>query len=92
MIRSFRCKHTRRVFLGEPTRRFPQDILRGAVAKLQQLNAANELTDLRDPPGNRFHALSGERQGEYSIRINDQWRIVFWWDGGPCEVKIEDYH
>jgi proteic killer suppression protein len=80
------------VFLGEPTRKFPQEIQRGAIPKLQQLDGATALTDLREPPGNRFEALRGGRQGEYSIRINDQWRVVFRWDNEPYDVKIEDYH
>jgi toxin HigB-1 len=93
MIRSFRCPDTERVFLGQPTRAFPQDILRTAQRKLQYLDGAHTLSDLRVPPGNRLEALRGNRAGQWSIRINDQWRICFTWEGtDPEDVEIVDYH
>lgn len=93
MIRSFRCRETRRVFLGEPTRAFPPDILRTAQRKLQYLDAAQVVSDLSVPPGNRLEALRGNRAGQWSIRINDQWRICFTWEGAdPEDVEIVDYH
>jgi proteic killer suppression protein len=93
MIRSFRCPDTERVFNDLPTRAFPPDILRTANRKLQQLDQAESLGDLRQPPGNRLEALRGNRAGQWSIRINDQWRICFTWEGtDPEDVEIVDYH
>jgi proteic killer suppression protein len=92
MIRSFRCTETKRIFDNETSRVFPPDIQRTARRKLRQLDDAVSLDDLRNPPGNRLEPLRGSRQGAYSIRINDQWRVVFTWDNGPCDVRIEDYH
>lgn len=92
MIHSFRCRETLRVFLGLPTRAFPPDILATALRKLRQLDQAMRLDDLRQPPGNRLEALKGDRAGQWSIRINDQWRICFVWDGGAHQVEIVDYH
>ncbi len=74
------------------TRRFPQELRVIAQRKLQYLNVAVRLGDLRVPPGNRLKALKGELKGIYSIRINDQWRIVFQWDDGCRDVRIADYH
>ncbi|MCM2321943.1 MAG: type II toxin-antitoxin system RelE/ParE family toxin [Oligoflexia bacterium] len=75
------------------TRKFPAELRRVAQRKLQYLNAAGRLQDLSIPPGNRLDALKGDLKGFHSIRINDQWRVVFRWeDGGPSEVKIVDYH
>jgi len=73
-------------------RRFPQDLKAIAVRKLQYLNAAARLSDLKVPPGSRLEALKGTLKGYHSIRINDQWRIVFRWDDGAREVQIVDYH
>ncbi len=93
MIKTFRCKHTEKVFLREPVSRFSLDICRRALRKLLLLDAAEQLEDLRAPPGNQLEKLAGDRQGRYSIRINDQWRICFLWDGGDAlEVEIVDYH
>jgi proteic killer suppression protein len=93
VIRSFRCPDTERVFNDLPTRAFPPDILKTARRKLQQLNQALSLNDLRQPPGNRLEALRGNRAGQWSIRINDQWRICFTWEGpDPEDVEIVDYH
>ena len=92
MIKSFRCKETERLFKDLPTRRF-QSIERGARRKLEMLEAAERLSDLKAPPGNRLEALGGKRTGQHSIRINDQWRICFRWkDGGAHDVEIVDYH
>jgi proteic killer suppression protein len=92
MIRSFRSEETRQVLRGRVSRAYPPDIQSVARRKLRQLNRAVTLADLTEPPGNRFEALRGRRQGEYSIRINDQWRVVFRWDSQPYDVAIEDYH
>jgi toxin HigB-1 len=93
MIRSFRCPDTERVFFDQPTRAFPPDILGAARRKLQYLDAAQTVGDLRVPPGNRLEALRGNRAGQWSIRINDQWRICFIWEGtDPENVEIVDYH
>ncbi len=92
MIRSFRCKHTERLFNDQRTGKF-RGIENAARRKLEILNAAMSLNDLRSPPGNRLEALKGERQGQYSIRINQQWRICFTWsDGDAYSVEIVDYH
>ncbi len=92
MIRSFRCKHTERLFNDQSTGKF-RGIENAARRKLEILNAAMSLNDLRSPPGNRLEALKGERQGQYSIRINQQWRICFTWsDGDAYSVEIVDYH
>jgi len=92
MITDFRCKDTQALMHGERVRRFIS-IERVALRKLAQLDAAAELTFLRVPPGNRLEALQGDRAGQYSIRINDQWRVCFiWHDGHASEVEIVDYH
>ena len=93
MIRSFRCKKTERLHAeGKCDRRF-LPFREAAERALRRLEAAVELFDLRNPPGNRFHALGGDRKGQYSIRVNDQWRICFaWGESGPEEVEIVDYH
>lgn len=78
---------------GETPKGFPTDILRAAQRKLEALRAATTLEDLRVPPGNRLEALSGDRAGQHSIRINDQWRVCFVWeDDGAHNVEIVDYH
>ncbi len=93
MIKSFRDKDTELVFSRLPPRRLPNDILRTARKKLLILDAAESLGDLRIPPGNRLEKLSGDRKGQHSIRINDQWRVCFVWRGGDAyEVEIVDYH
>ena len=96
MIASFADKATEALFHGETgkaIRRIPPDIRSTAVRKLDLLNAAHELQDLRVPPGNRLEALKGDLRGKHSIRINDQWRIVFRWkDGDAQDVEIDDYH
>lgn len=96
MIQSFGDAATEDLYHGRQTsrvRRFPQTILSVAFRKLDVINAARELSDLRMPPGNRLEALKGDREGFYSIRINDQWRIIFRWEnGGANAVSIVDYH
>lgn len=93
MIKTFRGKHTRKIFLREPVSNFSQDVCRKALRKLLVLDAAERLDDLRMPPGNQLEKLAGDRQGQYSIRINDQLRICFRWkDGDVFDVEIVDYH
>ena len=92
MIKSFRSKQTERLFNRERVREF-QSIERAALRKLAMLDAATELRDLAVPPGNRLEPLRGNRKGEHSMRINDQWPICFVWrDGGAYGVEITDYH
>lgn len=93
MIRSFGDRDTELVWLRERAKRIDPRIHKAANRKLHLLNAAAALDTLRVPPGNRLEALKGDRRGQYSIRINDQWRICFrWTDAGPEDVTIEDYH
>ena len=93
MIRSFAGKETEKLFHGRFSAKLPQDVQRIAQRKLKQLDAAAVLDFLRVPPGNRLEQLSGDRKGQWSIRINDQWRICFRWEGGNVvEVEITDYH
>jgi proteic killer suppression protein len=92
MIKTFRCKHTQSLFEGNSPRPF-RAIRAVAERKLQQLDSAVTLDFLRSPPGNRLEALKGDRAGQHSIRINQQWRICFkWTDAGPEGVEIVDYH
>lgn len=93
MIKSFRCRESEKLFHRERSRKFPPDIQRQAQRKLYLLDAAVSLEDLRVPPGNRLEALAGDRKGQHSIRINEQWRICFRWrDNDAHDVKIADYH
>lgn len=93
MIRSFACRETALIFEERKTRSFPPDIQRVALRKLAQLHAVTELNHLSVPPGNRLEALKGNRKGQHSIRINDQWRVCFRWNtDGPHDVEIVDYH
>lgn len=93
MIESFGCKRTALVFLGQVPKGFPSDILIVARRKLRMLDAATRLEDLRVPPNNRLEALKGDRAGQYSIRINDQWRLCFVWRNGAVhDVEIVDYY
>ena len=91
MIHSFADKDTERLFADEAVKRF-QAIERSARRKLLLLAAAAKLADLLVPPGNRLEALAGDRKGQHSIRINEQWRICFRWDDGAHDVAIVDYH
>lgn len=93
MIVSFRCKEAERIFRREYSRRLPTDIQNAAFRKLRMLNRSATVQDLCVPPGNRLEALAGERKGQHSIRINDQWRICFVWRNGSAhDVEIVDYH
>jgi proteic killer suppression protein len=93
VIKSFADRDTERLFNRERVKRFPADLLRTMLRKLVSLDAADALPDLRIPPGNRLEKLKGHRAGQYSIRINDQWRICFdWKDGDAHDVEIVDYH
>ena len=95
MIKSFADKRTAALFAGYSVKAVPNQIQGRARAKLLAVDAAKELDDLRVPPGNRLEALHGERRGQHSIRINDQWRICFEWrrgERGPANVEIVDYH
>lgn len=93
MIESFKCRETEKTFNREYSRKLPSDIQRIAFRKLRMLNRSSTIQDLRVPPANKLEALSGNRKGQHSIRINDQWRICFvWQNGNAYNVEIVDYH
>ncbi len=93
MIFSFLDKPTAAIFQGKPVLSLPRPMQKVALRKLLQLDAARDIADMRIPPGNRLEQLKGKRAGQWSIRINDQWRICFKWDGKDAhEVEIADYH
>ena len=93
MIQSFADRDTERLFRREFVRRFPSELQRVMLRKLVQVDAAEQLDDLRVPPGNRLEKLKGDRAGQHSIRVNDQWRICFRWkDGNAFDVAVVDYH
>jgi proteic killer suppression protein len=93
VIRSFASKETEKIFIRQRSRILPQDIQQIALRKLRMLNRAVTLNDLRVPPANRLEKLSGDREGQHSIRINQQWRICFEWKrGNAYDVEIVDYH
>ena len=94
MIKGFRDKATEALFTGGPYKRWRawESVADAALRKLDMLDAAVELKDLAAVPGNRLEALAGDRRGQHSIRINDQWRICFVWDGDADRVEITDYH
>lgn len=93
LIRSFKSKVAEAVFDGQCPKGFPVQIFQVARRKLEALDAAETLSDLRAPPANRLEALKGGRRGQHSIRINDQWRVCFrWTNDGPADVEIVDYH
>jgi len=93
MIESFASKETEKIFLGQLSQKLPPDIQRVARRRLIYLDSAEDLQDLHAPPGNRLEKLKGDRAGQYSIRINDQWRICFEWiEGKARNVEIVDYH
>jgi proteic killer suppression protein len=93
VIQSFADSEAESIWSGRRSRKLPVDIQNVALRKLRLLNQARVLGDLRIPPGNRLEGLKADRQGQYSIRINDQWRICFVWnEGGPSHVEIVDYH
>ena len=93
MIESFASEETEKIFRGQVSRKFPRDMQRTARRKLLYLDDAEDLRDLLAPPGNRLEKLKGDRTGQYSIRINQQWRICFKWSGNKAkDVEIVDYH
>jgi proteic killer suppression protein len=93
VIKSFRSKETEKIFSRERSRKLPNEIQQIALRKLRMVNNAATIKDLRIPPANRLQKLTGDRAGQYSIRINDQWRICFEWRGGDAyHVEITDYH
>jgi proteic killer suppression protein len=93
VIRSFASQETEKIFNRQRSRKLPEDIQQIALRKLRMLNRAVTLNDLRVPPANRLEKLSGDREGQYSIRINQQWRICFEWQKGDAyNVEIVDYH
>ena len=93
MIRGFRDKDTERLFYREPVKKWGPDVQRTGLRKLRILDAALTLEDLKSPPGNRLEKLAGARAGQWSIRVNDQWRLCFQWrDGDAHAVEMVDYH
>jgi proteic killer suppression protein len=93
MIKSFRDKETEKIYSRERSAKLPGDIQQIALRKLRMINNAQNIHDLRIPPSNRLEKLAGDRKGQYSIRINDQWRICFEWkDNSAYNVEIKDYH
>ena len=93
MIRTFKDCDTERLFRREPVKRLGPDVQRGALRKLRMLDAATVLEDLRVPPANRLEKLKGDRAGQFSIRVNQQWRVCFVWRSGHAfDVEIVDYH
>lgn len=93
MIKSYRDKETQRVAAGHQSRKLPPDVQKRARMRIERIHAAVVLDDLRVPPSHRLEALAGDREGQHSIRINDQWRVCFVWrDGSAYDVEIVDYH
>lgn len=93
MIKTFNCKETEKIFNRNFSKKFPQNIQRVALRKIRMINRAEILNDLKVPPANRLEPLRGKRNGQYSMRINDQWRICFKWkEGEVYNVEIVDYH
>mgnify|MGYP002085227061 CR=1 FL=1 len=93
MIESFKDKDTQKIWEEIYTKKFPKDIQRVGLRKLILIHRAKDINDLRVPPGNRLEQLSGNRKGQYSIRLNDQWRVCFFWNNGSAsEVELVDYH
>ena len=93
MIKTFADKETQRLFVSGKSKRLPSDLLRSAIRRLEFIHFANDINDLLVPPSNRLHALKGDRKGQHSISINDQWRICFRFiEGDAYDVEINDYH
>lgn len=93
MVKSFADRRTEELFRIGRAKRFPPDVARRAARKLEYVHLAVTLDDLKVPPGNRLHALKGDRRGQHAITVNDQWRICFRWvDGDAHEVEVCDYH
>ncbi len=91
MIKNFKCKYTQAIYEGKNSKQF-RAFQAQAERKLQMLDSATKLLDLRSPVGTKLEKLSGNRQGQHSIRINKQWRVCFVWSDEPCDVEITDYH
>jgi toxin HigB-1 len=93
MIKTFADKETQKLFVSGKSKRLPSDLLRRAIRRLEFIHFANDINDLLVPPSNRLHALKGDRKGQHSISINDQWRICFRFiEGDAYDVEITDYH
>jgi len=93
MIQTFADKETQQLFVTGKSRRLPPDVAKRAIRRLEYIHLANDVMDLITPPSNRLHALKGDREGQFSISINDQWRICFRFiDGDAYDVEITDYH
>jgi proteic killer suppression protein len=93
MIKTFANKETQRLFVRGKSKRLPSELIKRAIRRLEYVNYATSLSDLRVPPSNRLHALKGDRKGQHSISINEQWRICFHFiDGDAYDVEITDYH
>lgn len=93
MIKSFKCKETKKIWNGNYSKKLPADIQRRAFIKLNMIDASNDVNDLIVPPSNHLEVLKGDRKDQYSIRINDQWRVCFSWiDNDAYDVEIVDYH
>jgi proteic killer suppression protein len=93
MIQTFANKETQRLFIAGKSKRLPPNLIRRAIRRLEYIHLAETLNDLKVPPSNRLHALEGNREGQFSISINDQWRICFnFIDGDAYNVEITDYH
>ena len=93
MIQTFADRETQQLFVTGKSKRLPPDLARRALRRLEYVDLANELSDLKVPPSNRHHALAGDREGQFSIAINDQWRICFRFiDGDAYDIEITDYH
>lgn len=93
MIKTFADRHTQELYATGKSKRFPSDVVRRAIRKLEYIDFAARLDDLKVPPGNRLHALERGRVGQYALSVNDQWRICFrFMDGDAYDVEIADYH
>ncbi|KQC15067.1 MAG: hypothetical protein APR63_12770 [Desulfuromonas sp. SDB] len=93
MIKSFKCKETEKIWFGKVSKKLPLEIQNIARRKLRMMNNAQNITELKIPPNNKLEALKGTRKGQFSIRINRQWRICFMWVNGNCfDTEIIDYH
>jgi proteic killer suppression protein len=93
MIKSFKCNESEKIFNRHYSRKLPSDIQRAALRKLRMIHNSKSLTDLKTPPANHLEKMSGERKRQYSIRINDQWRVCFeWYQNNAFNVEICDYH
>ena len=93
MIKNFKCKETEKIFNGKFSKKLPQEIQRRTLIKLHSIDVAEDVKDLLIPPSNKLEQLSGNRKGQYSIRINDQYRICFiWHDNNALDIEIVDYH